>query len=68
VKKINTEKGRKLNIRIGLHSGPVVAGILGWNRYNFDLWGETVNVAQLMEQTGTFFHLLFLPSFLILFV
>ncbi len=36
-------------IRIGLHMGPLVAGIIGTNKYNFDVWGDTVNIAARAE-------------------
>jgi class 3 adenylate cyclase len=35
-------------VRVGVHSGPVVAGIVGEERYQFDVWGDTVNVAARM--------------------
>lgn len=37
-------------IRIGLHAGPLVAGIIGTSRYSFDVWGDTVNVAARAQQ------------------
>ncbi len=39
-------------MRIGVHSGPVMAGVVGRRKFTYDVWGDTVNVAQLMEQAG----------------
>ncbi|MCB9569345.1 MAG: hypothetical protein H6710_19380 [Myxococcales bacterium] len=55
--------GHKLRLRIGLHCGPVAAGIIGHDRFLYDVWGETVNTAQRMESRGLPGVILVTPGF-----
>ena len=47
--KVNADIGQTFRARIGIHSGPVVAGIIGTHRFVYDVWGDTVNVASRLE-------------------
>jgi class 3 adenylate cyclase len=49
---INSVKASGWGLRIGIHTGPVVAGVIGINKFAYDVWGDAVNIAARMEAAG----------------
>jgi adenylate cyclase len=51
--KVRTPDGKPLSLRIGMHAGPVTAGVIGRAKFAFDVWGDTVNTASRLEAVGS---------------
>ncbi|MCB9261082.1 MAG: adenylate/guanylate cyclase domain-containing protein [Flavobacteriales bacterium] len=52
LEKYNSIKNKNLKLRIGVSSGPLIAGVIGKKKFSYDMWGDTVNMAARMETSG----------------
>ena len=44
--------GEPVQLRIGVHAGPLVGGVIGFKKFSYDVWGDTVNIASRLESHG----------------
>ena len=53
VQRISVEENMAIGVRVGMASGPMMAGIIGKNKFSYDVWGDPVNLASRLEQSST---------------
>lgn len=52
VNEFNAVHGQNFKVRIGIHSGPVIGGVIGKKKFTFNIWGDAVNIASRLESHG----------------
>jgi adenylate cyclase len=52
VAQLAERRGLPISLRVGVHTGSVISGVIGTSKYHFDLWGDAVNIASRMESSG----------------
>ena len=57
IQEVNTHSFNNFRMRIGINVGPVVAGVIGVKKPQYDIWGNSVNVASRMDSTGVLDHI-----------
>jgi adenylate cyclase len=62
IERLRAETGLSINIRIGLASGPVTAGVIGTKKFSYDVWGDPVNLASRLEGLSTPGRVLVCPA------
>jgi adenylate cyclase len=62
IEKLRRETGVDIAIRIGIASGPVMAGVIGTNKFSYDVWGDTVNLASRLENRSVPGRILICPA------
>lgn len=62
VERLNAETGHDLKMRIGIASGPVLAGVIGSHKFSYDVWGDAVNLAARLENASTPGRVLICPG------
>jgi adenylate cyclase len=62
VERLRLETGLAVHMRIGIAAGPVMAGVIGCNKFSYDVWGDTVNLAARLESRSTPGRILLCPT------